>query len=31
MTSNVSKLETFREIIPVVYSWRTPDIPVYDG
>ncbi|GAB3298548.1 DEAD/DEAH box helicase family protein [Epidermidibacterium keratini] len=24
-------ISTFREIIPFVYSWRTPDIPKYDG
>lgn len=25
------KIDTYREIIPVVYSWRTPDIPKYAG
>jgi type II restriction enzyme len=25
------KIDTFREIIPLVYSWRTPDVPKYDG
>ncbi|KAB2813097.1 restriction endonuclease subunit R [Pimelobacter simplex] len=25
------KISTFREITPFIYSWRTPDIPKYDG
>lgn len=25
------KIRTFREIKPVIYSWKTPDIPKYDG
>lgn len=25
------KISTFREVIPVVYSWTTPDIPRYEG
>lgn len=25
------KISTFREVIPVVYSWMTPDVPMYDG
>lgn len=25
------KINTFREIIPLIYSWRTPDVPKYDG
>ena len=25
------KISTFREIIPLIYSWRTPDIPKYAG
>lgn len=25
------KIGTFREIIPLIYSWRTPDVPKYDG
>lgn len=25
------QISTFREIIPVVYSWTTPDIPKYEG
>lgn len=25
------KINTFREIVPYVYSWTTPDIPKYDG
>ncbi|OLT21083.1 restriction endonuclease subunit R [Ornithinimicrobium sp. CNJ-824] len=24
-------ISTFREIIPLIYSWRTPDVPKYDG
>lgn len=24
-------IRTFREIIPLIYSWRTPDIPKYEG
>src|SRR3954454_21050659 len=24
-------IETFREVIPYIYSWKTPDIPKYDG
>ena len=25
------QISAFREITPVIYSWRTPDIPKYDG
>lgn len=25
------KIETFREITPLIYSWKTPDVPKYDG
>lgn len=25
------KISTFREITPLIYSWKTPDIPKYDG
>ncbi|NKS85497.1 DEAD/DEAH box helicase family protein [Rhodococcus hoagii] len=25
------KISTFREITPVIYSWKTPEIPKYDG
>ena len=25
------KISTFREIVPLIYSWTTPDIPKYDG
>ena len=25
------KISTFREIIPLIYSWRTPDVPKYLG
>lgn len=25
------KINTFREITPLIYSWRTPDVPKYDG
>lgn len=25
------KINTFREIIPLIYSWRTPDVPKYEG
>jgi type II restriction enzyme len=25
------KISTFREIIPLIYSWRTPDVPKYGG
>src|SRR4051794_7121903 len=25
------KIKTFREIIPLIYSWTTPDIPKYEG
>ncbi|KQX72388.1 DEAD/DEAH box helicase [Aeromicrobium sp. Root472D3] len=25
------KIETFREVVPYIYSWKTPDIPKYDG
>jgi type II restriction enzyme len=25
------KIRTFREIIPLIYSWRTPDVPKYGG
>ena len=24
-------IETFREVVPYVYSWKTPTIPKYDG
>lgn len=24
-------IDTYREIVPLVYSWRTPDIPKYEG
>jgi type II restriction enzyme len=24
-------IETFREVVPYIYSWKTPDIPKYDG
>ncbi|WP_314147518.1 DEAD/DEAH box helicase family protein [uncultured Leifsonia sp.] len=24
-------IKTFREVIPLIYSWRTPDIPKYEG
>ncbi len=24
-------IDTYREIIPLIYSWSTPDIPKYDG
>lgn len=24
-------ISTFREVVPYIYSWRTPDIPKYDG
>lgn len=24
-------LEAFREVVPYIYSWKTPDIPKYDG
>lgn len=24
-------ITTFREIVPMVYSWKTPDVPKYDG
>jgi type II restriction enzyme len=25
------KIKTYREIIPLIYSWRTPDVPKYEG
>ena len=25
------KISTYREIVPLIYSWRTPDVPKYDG
>ncbi len=25
------KISTFREVVPLIYSWRTPDIPKYSG
>ena len=25
------KINTFREIVPLIYSWCTPDIPKYEG
>lgn len=25
------KISTYREITPFIYSWRTPDVPKYDG
>ena len=25
------KISTFREVVPVVYSWMTPDVPKYEG
>ncbi|RYP88658.1 restriction endonuclease subunit R [Nocardioides guangzhouensis] len=25
------KISTYREVIPYIYSWRTPDVPKYDG
>ena len=28
---NSPKVDTFRQINPMVYSWRTPDVPKYDG
>lgn len=24
-------ISTFREVVPYIYSWTTPDIPKYDG
>ncbi len=24
-------ISTFREVVPFIYSWTTPDIPKYDG
>jgi superfamily II DNA or RNA helicase len=24
-------INTFREVVPYIYSWKTPDIPKYDG
>lgn len=24
-------ISTFREVVPYIYSWKTPDIPKYDG
>lgn len=28
---NTPKISTFREITPLIYSWRTPDVPKYAG
>ena len=25
------KINTFRKIVPLIYSWRTPDVPKYSG
>ncbi|MCF6506688.1 restriction endonuclease subunit R [Blastococcus sp. MG754426] len=25
------KIRTFREVVPLIYSWRTPDVPKYSG
>jgi len=25
------KINTFREITPLIYAWKTPDVPKYDG
>lgn len=25
------KISTYREVVPYIYSWRTPDVPKYDG
>lgn len=25
------RISTYREVIPLIYSWRTPDVPKYDG
>jgi type II restriction enzyme len=25
------KIDTFREVVPLIYSWRTPDVPKYAG
>jgi type II restriction enzyme len=25
------KITTFREVVPLIYSWRTPDVPKYSG
>jgi len=25
------EIRTFREIVPLIYAWATPDIPKYDG
>ena len=25
------KISTFREVVPLIYSWRTPDVPKYSG
>ena len=25
------KIETFREVVPYIYSWRTPDVQKYEG
>lgn len=25
------KIDTFREVVPLIYSWRTPDVPKYLG
>jgi type II restriction enzyme len=24
-------IDTFRQIVPIIYSWRTPDVPKYSG
>lgn len=33
MTTNPNspKISTFGEVVPYIYSWKTPDIPKYDG
>lgn len=25
------RISTYREVVPYIYSWRTPDVPKYDG
>lgn len=25
------KIDTFREVVPLIYSWKTPDVPKYAG
>ena len=25
------RISTYRQVVPYIYSWRTPDIPKYDG